>query len=71
VFASLVRDKHCFVLSLHPLQLQCLTFCNYSVLSVSIIHLLKSGTRVRLIRRGEAFKETNCTHVFLFLMMFM
>jgi hypothetical protein len=26
------------------------------------------GTRVRLIRGGEAFKETNFTNVFIFLM---
>jgi hypothetical protein len=38
------------------------------VVSVSIIRLLKLGTRLRLIRGGEAFKETNLTHVFVFLM---
>jgi hypothetical protein len=37
------------------------------MLSVSIIHLSKLGTRVYLIRGGEAFKETNFTHVFLVL----
>jgi hypothetical protein len=37
------------------------------MLSVSIIHLPKLGTLVRLIRGGEAFKETNFKHVFLFL----
>jgi hypothetical protein len=36
--------------------------------SESIIHLPKLGTRVLLIRRGEAFTETNFTHVFPFLM---
>jgi hypothetical protein len=38
------------------------------VLSVSIIHLPKLEKRLRLIRGGEAFKETNFTDVFLFLM---
>ena len=32
-----------------------------------IIHLPRLRTRVRLIRGYEAFKETNFTHVFLFL----
>jgi len=32
-----------------------------------VIHLPKLGTRVRLIRGYEAFKETNFTHFFLFL----
>jgi hypothetical protein len=34
---------------------------------VLIIHLPKLGTRVRLISGGEAFKETNFAHAFLFL----
>jgi hypothetical protein len=38
------------------------------VLSVSIIHLSKLDTPVRLIGRDEVFKKTNFTHVFLFLM---
>jgi hypothetical protein len=38
------------------------------VLSLSIIHLPKLGTHIRLIRGGEAIKETNFTHAFLFLM---
>ena len=37
------------------------------MLSVQIIHLPKLGTRVGLIRGYEAFKETNFTRVFLFL----
>jgi hypothetical protein len=44
-------------------------YCNYFlVLSVTTIHLPKLGTNVRLIRRGEFFKEMNFTRVFLFLM---
>ena len=30
-FVSLVRVKHCFVLSLYPLYLSFLKFCNYSL----------------------------------------
>jgi hypothetical protein len=37
------------------------------MLSVSIIHLSKLDTPVRLTGGDEAFKETNFTHVFLFL----
>jgi hypothetical protein len=35
---------------------------------VSIIYLPNLGTRVCLIRGGEAFNEANFTHDFLFLM---
>jgi hypothetical protein len=38
------------------------------MLSVSVIRLPKLGTRVHLIRVGEAYKETNFTLAFLFLM---
>ena len=31
LFVSLVRDKHCFVLSLYPLYLFFFLFCNYSL----------------------------------------
>jgi len=38
------------------------------VFSVKNIYLPKLGTRVRLILGGEAFRETNFTPVFLFIM---
>ena len=65
LFVSLFRDKYCFALSLYPLHLY--FFYSLTILiSVQIIHLPKLGTRVRLIRGYEAFKETNFTRVFLF-----
>jgi hypothetical protein len=35
---------------------------------MQIIHLPKLGTSLRLIRVGEALKETSIPHIFLFLM---
>jgi hypothetical protein len=68
MFVSLERDKRCVVLSLHPFKLH---FLN----SVTILCAFWVNYSPPLIRntcapnrRGEAFKETNFTHVFLFLM---
>jgi len=44
-------------------------FCeNYLPPQIRHTHLPKLGTRVRLIWGDEAFTETNCTPVFLFIM---
>ena len=70
LFVSLVGDKHCFVLILHPLYLYFVTiscaFCeNYSPPQIRFTHLPKLGTRVRLIWGDEAFTETNFTPFFI------
>ena len=43
LFVSLVRDKHCFVLSLYPFYLYFLCFVTITLLSVKFIHLSKLG----------------------------
>jgi hypothetical protein len=72
LFVSLVRDKHCFVLSLYPLYLYfvtvlCTFFVNYSPPHIRRTHLPILGTRIRLIWGDKAFTETNFTRIFLFL----
>jgi hypothetical protein len=76
LFVSLVRDEHCFVLSLYPLYLYffpyfvilCTFFVNYLPPQIRRIHLFILGTRMRLIGGDEAFTEINFTRLFLFIM---
>jgi hypothetical protein len=78
LFVSLVRDKHCFVLSLYPLYLYFFffIFCNfsftffvnYSPPQIRCAYLPILGTRMRLIWGDKAFTEINITRLFLFIM---
>ena len=77
LFVSLVRDKHCFVLSSHHLffflyfvTIPC-AFCeNYLPLQIRCTYLPKLGTCVHLLWGDEVLMETNFTPVFLFVMYF-
>jgi hypothetical protein len=75
LLVRLVRDKHCFVLSLYPLYLYfftysvtilCTFFVNYLPPHIRCTHLPILGTRMRLIWGDEAFTEMNFTHPFSF-----
>jgi hypothetical protein len=84
LFVSLVRNKHCFVVSLYPLYLYFFLLCNYSLyfpctlftfpnLAHSSPHIRNThfpilGIRMRLIWGDKAFTEINFTRVFLFIM---
>jgi hypothetical protein len=76
LFVSLLRDKHCFDLSLYPfiytfsyfVTILCTFFVNYSPPQIRCTHLPILGTRMRLIWGGEAFTEINFTRIFLIIM---